>query len=85
MFICHVFNICNVWWQVEDFERNGLDLSSSKREELQHLRAQIDELSMQYIRNLNDNNTILFFTDMELVGLPSEFLKVGNNDKFFLL
>ncbi|KAL2253718.1 UNVERIFIED_CONTAM: putative thimet oligopeptidase [Sesamum indicum] len=60
---------------VQDFERNGLNLTSTKREELQRLRAQIDELSMRYIRNLNDDNTFLLFHDMELVGLPPEFLK----------
>ncbi|KAL0385411.1 UNVERIFIED_CONTAM: putative thimet oligopeptidase [Sesamum radiatum] len=71
---------------VQDFERNGLNLTSTKREELQRLRAQIDELSMRYIRNLNDDNTFLLFHDMELVGLPPEFLKVSlektENGKF---
>ncbi|KAL0364273.1 UNVERIFIED_CONTAM: putative thimet oligopeptidase [Sesamum angustifolium] len=57
---------------VQDFERNGLNLTSTKREELQRLRAQIDELSMRYIRNLNDDNAFLLFHDMELVGLPPE-------------
>ncbi|KAK4380798.1 putative thimet oligopeptidase, partial [Sesamum angolense] len=60
---------------VQDFERNGLNLTSTKREELQRLMAQIDELSMRYIRNLNDDNAFLLFHDMELVGLPPEFLK----------
>ncbi|KAK6160326.1 hypothetical protein DH2020_003707 [Rehmannia glutinosa] len=60
---------------VQEFERNGLNLTSTKREELQRLRNQIDELSMRYIRNLNDDSTFLLFHDMELVGLPPEFLK----------
>ncbi|GFP94493.1 probable thimet oligopeptidase [Phtheirospermum japonicum] len=61
---------------VQEFERNGLNLTSTKREELQRLRAQIDELSMRYIRNLNDDSTFLLFHDTELVGLPPEFLKI---------
>ena len=60
-----------------------MNLTSTKREELQRLRAQIDELSMRYIRNLNDDSTVLLFNDMELAGLPPEFLKVCDSDLFF--
>ncbi|KAJ4837321.1 hypothetical protein Tsubulata_048511 [Turnera subulata] len=64
---------------VRDFERNGLNLTISKREEVQRLRTQIDELSLRYIRNLNDDSTYLLFSEADLVGLPPEFLK--NLDK----
>ncbi|TMX02052.1 hypothetical protein EJD97_022755 [Solanum chilense] len=60
---------------VQEFERNGVNLTLSKKEELQRLTANIDELSMQYIRNLDDDCSFLLFTDMELEGLPQEFLK----------
>ncbi|CAK8567216.1 unnamed protein product [Lathyrus sativus] len=60
---------------VRDFERNGLNLSASKREELMRLRAQIDELSTIYIQNLNDASAFLPFNEAELAGLPLEFLK----------
>ncbi|XP_061368085.1 probable thimet oligopeptidase isoform X1 [Gastrolobium bilobum] len=60
---------------VRDFERNGLNLTASKREELLRLRAQIDELSFRYIQNLNDDSTFLLFNEAELLGLPTEFLK----------
>ncbi|KAJ8551006.1 hypothetical protein K7X08_000376 [Anisodus acutangulus] len=60
---------------VREFERNGVNLTLSKKEELQHLTANIDELSMQYISNLDDDCGFLLFTDMELEGLPPEFLK----------
>ncbi|XVE85241.1 hypothetical protein DITRI_Ditri17bG0075900 [Diplodiscus trichospermus] len=60
---------------IKDFERNGLNLTATKREEVQRLRAQIDELSFQYVQNLNDDNTFLLFSDNELDGLPTEFLK----------
>ncbi|KAA8533259.1 hypothetical protein F0562_033208 [Nyssa sinensis] len=60
---------------VRDFEHNGLNLTLTKREELQRLRTQIDELSMRYIRNLNDDCTSLLFSETELFGLPPEFLK----------
>ncbi|XP_070028143.1 putative thimet oligopeptidase isoform X3 [Nicotiana tabacum] len=60
---------------VREFERNGVNLTLSKKEELQRLTANIDELSMQYIHNLDDDCSFLLFTDMELEGLPPEFLK----------
>ncbi|KAG8641669.1 probable thimet oligopeptidase isoform X2 [Manihot esculenta] len=60
---------------VTDFERNGLNLTVTKREEAQRLRAQIDELSLRYIRNLNDDSTCILFSEAELTGLPPEYLK----------
>ncbi|BAT86584.1 hypothetical protein VIGAN_04425500 [Vigna angularis var. angularis] len=70
---------------VRDFERNGLNLTASKREELQRIRAEIDELSIKYIQNLNDDTKIFLFSESELVGLPLEFLKEldkSENGKF---
>ncbi|XP_024023972.1 probable thimet oligopeptidase isoform X2 [Morus notabilis] len=66
---------------MRDFERNGLNLTSTKREEMQRLRTQIDNLSFQYIQNLNDDNSFLLFSEAELAGLPLEFLKVGKTRK----
>ncbi|XWS69169.1 hypothetical protein CRYUN_Cryun04dG0156400 [Craigia yunnanensis] len=60
---------------IRDFERNGLNLTATKREEVQRLRAQIDELSFLYVKNLNDDSTYLLFREDELDGLPTEFLK----------
>ncbi|XP_024989612.1 probable thimet oligopeptidase isoform X2 [Cynara cardunculus var. scolymus] len=70
---------------VRDFERNGMNLTLTKREELQRLRAQIDELSMRYIQNLNDDKSFLLLDHSELLGLPLEFLKSldkSENDKY---
>lgn len=66
---------------VRDFERSGMNLTLTKREELQRLRAQIDELSLQYIRNLNDDKSFLLFDHSELLGLPLEFLKSLENSE----
>lgn len=60
---------------VRDFERSGLNLTISKREEVQRLRDQMDDLSLQYVRNLNDDKTFLLFSEADLLGLPPEFLK----------
>jgi thimet oligopeptidase len=43
---------------------------------MQHLKDQIDELSLRYIKNLNDDSPFLLFSEAELAGLPPDFLKV---------
>ncbi|KAK9108396.1 hypothetical protein Syun_024407 [Stephania yunnanensis] len=60
---------------VRDFEQNGLNLTPGKRKEVQRLRAQIDDLSMQYIQNLSGDSSSLFLNEMELAGLPPKFMK----------
>lgn len=70
---------------VKDFERNGLNLTLAKREELQRLKTQLDDLSMQYIRNINDDVSFLLFNEMDLLGLPPEYLQSldkAENGKF---
>ncbi|KAJ6898374.1 thimet oligopeptidase isoform X2 [Populus alba x Populus x berolinensis] len=70
---------------VRDFEQNGLNLTVTKKQEVQRLRAQIEELSLRYIRNLNDDSSCLLFSEAELVGLPTEYLKSldkAGNDKY---
>lgn len=64
--------------QVNEFERNGADLTSSKRKEMENLTSQIEKLSLEYIQNLNNDNNFLFFSEAELAGMPSEFIKVNS-------
>ncbi|KAM0932161.1 putative thimet oligopeptidase [Dioscorea sansibarensis] len=60
---------------VKDFERNGANLTLSKQEELERLTSQIDELTFQYIHNLNGDSSFLLFHESELDGMPREFIK----------
>ncbi|KAL0927428.1 hypothetical protein M5K25_001595 [Dendrobium thyrsiflorum] len=60
---------------VKDFERNGADLTSSKKNEAESLMSQIDKLSLEYIQNLNKDNSFLSFSEAELAGMPSQFIK----------
>ncbi|KAL5997347.1 hypothetical protein ACLOJK_008277 [Asimina triloba] len=60
---------------VKDFERNGMNLTLSKREEVERLNAQINELSMTYVQNLDEDDTTIAFRESELAGLPQEFIK----------
>lgn len=63
-------------WQVKDFERNGLNLTSTMREEVQRLKSQIDKLSLQYVQNLNDDHSFLLLSGDDVVGVPAEVLEV---------
>ncbi|KAG2322155.1 hypothetical protein Bca52824_015368 [Brassica carinata] len=56
---------CYLQCLVRDFEDNGLNLTTTKRE----------ELSLRYVQNLNEDSSCLFFTEAELAGLPEEFLQ----------
>ncbi|ONK71182.1 uncharacterized protein A4U43_C04F5730 [Asparagus officinalis] len=60
---------------VRDYERNGINLTLSKRKELEYLRSRLDNLSAQYIQNLNEDNSFLLLGDHELAGMPPEFIK----------
>ncbi|KAF7124820.1 hypothetical protein RHSIM_Rhsim12G0036000 [Rhododendron simsii] len=76
---------CYTQCLIRDFEQNGLGLTITKKEELQRLRVQIDELSKRYVSNLNDDTASLLFSETELVGIPPEFLKSldkAENGKF---
>ncbi|MQL93378.1 hypothetical protein Taro_026040 [Colocasia esculenta] len=65
---------------IKDFERNGANLNSDKQKELDHLKTQIDELSLQYIRNLTMDDSFLLFNELELAGMPPEFTKSLETD-----
>ncbi|KAG2321962.1 hypothetical protein Bca52824_015175 [Brassica carinata] len=66
---------CYLQCLVRDFEHNGLNLTATKREEVDRLRNEIDELSLRYVQNLNEDSSCLFFPEAELAGLPLEFLQ----------
>ncbi|KAF3519382.1 hypothetical protein DY000_02063000 [Brassica cretica] len=66
---------CYLQCLVKDFEHNGLNLTTAKREEVGRLKDEIDELSLRYVQNLNEDSSCLFFTEAELAGLPVEFLQ----------
>ncbi|KAL8161695.1 hypothetical protein V2J09_013184 [Rumex salicifolius] len=60
---------------VREYENNGLNLTATKGAEVQRLRDKIDDLSLQYIYNLNNERTSVLLTEVELDGLPSEFFQ----------
>lgn len=62
--------------QIRDFERNGVNLDSDKRKELDRLKSEIDGLSLMFIKNLTVDDSFLLFSESELAGMPPEFIKV---------
>ncbi|WOL03678.1 hypothetical protein Cni_G12398 [Canna indica] len=60
---------------VEEFERNGVNLTPSKKKELENLKTQIEGLSFQYVQNLNLDNSFLLLSESELSGMPLQFIK----------
>ncbi|XP_031480320.2 probable thimet oligopeptidase isoform X2 [Nymphaea colorata] len=67
---------CYIFCLLREFERNGVNLASSKREELDRLREKIDELSYEYIQNMDEDCDFLLFSEEQLAGMPSEFIKM---------
>eukprot|EP00741_Cyanophora_paradoxa_P006272 tig00000989_g6081.t1 len=59
---------------IQSFERNGLNLSAEKREQLKTLKKRLSELCIQYNQNLNEDVTSLTFTAEELEGMPEDYL-----------
>ncbi|KAJ6809079.1 putative thimet oligopeptidase [Iris pallida] len=60
---------------VKDFERNGVNLTLSKRIEMENLRSQIDKLSLQYVQNLNEDASFVLVSEPELAGMPPHFIE----------
>ncbi|CAG7724695.1 unnamed protein product [Allacma fusca] len=55
--------------------RNGLHLSEDVREKVKAIKKQVSELTLQFSRNLGEENTVLLFSAEELEGMPATFLE----------
>ncbi|XP_059394574.1 thimet oligopeptidase-like [Carassius carassius] len=55
-------------------KRNGLHLSKDIQEEIKSISKQISELSIDFNQNLNEENTVLLFSQQELVGLAESYV-----------
>lgn len=55
-------------------KRCGLHLSKDKQEEIKTISKKISELSIEFNKNLNEDNTCLVFTERELGGLAETYI-----------
>lgn len=60
---------------VREFERQGVHLTSGKREEFERVKTRIGELCNKFVNNLNEEGRYLLFKESDLAGLPSDFIK----------
>jgi thimet oligopeptidase len=63
-----------VEFTVRDYQRNGLHLDEKSRARMKELQKEMSELSIQFSRNLGEDNSKLEFTKEELQGMPDDFL-----------
>ncbi|XP_061788025.1 neurolysin, mitochondrial isoform X2 [Nerophis lumbriciformis] len=54
--------------------RNGLQLSPETREQIKSMSKLIGELTIEFNKNLNEDNTFLVFSEQQLDGLADSFL-----------
>ncbi|MCJ1478539.1 hypothetical protein MMC13_007219 [Lambiella insularis] len=59
----------------KDYIRNGLSLpAGAKRDRYKEIKKRLSQISIQFQKNLNEENGGLWFTKMELDGVPEDVL-----------
>lgn len=60
---------------LRDFERNGMALSASDRDTLKMLNQKLNELGVQFGKNISSDKTRVILTETEMEGLGEDFKK----------
>ena len=62
---------------IRDYRRDGMHLAEAKRNELQKLKTELNDMGTDFGKNISDANNRVTFSAKELDGLSEDFL---NND-----
>ncbi len=60
---------------LRDFRRAGMDLPDEKRERMLALEKELNDLSIEFRKNIREDDTSLLLTEAELAGVSPDFLK----------
>jgi thimet oligopeptidase len=71
---------------LRDFRRGGLDLPDAEQEKLRALKTRMSALSIEFSKNLGEENTTFELSKEQLEGLPEDWLrgrpKSSDGEKF---
>lgn len=65
---------------IRDFERNGFALPKEKRDELKLIQNKIDDLGLQFAKNIAEENDYLIVEESDMEGLDEEYKKNHKTD-----
>jgi thimet oligopeptidase len=65
---------------IESFEDTGVTLPPEKRARMKDILKRLEEIRLEYERNVRDNKTKLSFTPAEMKGLPEDYLAKAKRD-----
>ncbi len=59
---------------LRDYRRAGMELSAERRDQLKEIEKELSDLSIDFSRNIREDETVVTATRDELFGVDSEFL-----------
>ncbi len=66
---------------IKDFELEGVQLEEDKRARLEEINSQLSKLSLEFSKNIRDEDSSIIFTAEELKGVPATALERIERDK----